>query len=74
MTKDEIILANKDFLFPAVFHFYKEPLVVARAKDQYVWDADGNRFDAGDFHVCFAPIRGCTTRATRDLNTDAVRV
>src|SRR5712691_10878975 len=44
MTKDEIILANKEFLFPAVFHFYKEPLVVARAKDQYVWDADGNQY------------------------------
>jgi len=44
MTKQEIILANKEFLFPAVFHFYKEPLVIARAKDQYVWDADGNQY------------------------------
>jgi 4-aminobutyrate aminotransferase-like enzyme len=44
MTKEEIILANKEFLFPAVFHFYKEPLVVARARDQYVWDADGNQY------------------------------
>src|SRR3954453_11909721 len=44
MTKDEIILANKEFLFPSVFHYYKEPLVVERAKDQYVWDADGNQY------------------------------
>ncbi len=44
MTKEEIILANKEFLFPAVFHFYKEPLVISRAKDQYVWDADGNQY------------------------------
>jgi 4-aminobutyrate aminotransferase-like enzyme len=44
MTKEEIILANKEFLFPAVFHFFKEPLVIARAKDQYVWDADGNQY------------------------------
>jgi 4-aminobutyrate aminotransferase-like enzyme len=44
MTKDEIILAQKDFLFPSVFHYYKDPLVVTRAKDQYVWDADGNQF------------------------------
>src|SRR6516225_2822617 len=44
MTKEEIIIANKEYLFPAVFHFYKEPLVVARAKDQYVWDADGNQY------------------------------
>jgi len=44
MTKDEIILANKEFLFPAVFHYFKEPLVIARAKNQYVWDADGNQY------------------------------
>jgi 4-aminobutyrate aminotransferase len=44
MTKEEIILAQKEFLFPSVFHFYKEPLVVTRARDQYVWDADGNQY------------------------------
>src|SRR6202167_3652432 len=44
MTKDEIILANQEYLFPSVFHFFKEPLVVARAKDQYVWDADGRQY------------------------------
>jgi 4-aminobutyrate aminotransferase-like enzyme len=44
LTKQEVILANKEFLFPAVFHFFKEPLVVARAKNQYVWDADGNQY------------------------------
>ncbi|MEI9973008.1 MAG: aminotransferase class III-fold pyridoxal phosphate-dependent enzyme, partial [Ignavibacteriota bacterium] len=27
MTKEEIILANKEYLFPAVFHFFQEPLV-----------------------------------------------
>src|SRR5712691_6757389 len=44
MTKDEIILANKEYLFPAVFHYYKEPLVVSHARDQYVWDADGRQY------------------------------
>ena len=44
MTKQEIILANQEYLFPCVFHFFKEPLVIARAKDQFVWDADGNQY------------------------------
>jgi 4-aminobutyrate aminotransferase-like enzyme len=44
MTKQEIVLAREEFLFPAVFHYYKDPLVVVQAKDQYVWDADGNRY------------------------------
>jgi 4-aminobutyrate aminotransferase-like enzyme len=44
MTKQEIVLAQQEFLFPAVFHYYKDPLVVVQAKDQYVWDADGNQY------------------------------
>src|ERR1700744_2121963 len=44
MTKQEIILANQQHLFPSVFHYYKEPLVVTKAKDQYVWDIDGNQY------------------------------
>jgi len=44
MTKDEVLLANKEFLFPCVFHYFHEPLVISHAKDQYVWDADGNQY------------------------------
>jgi 4-aminobutyrate aminotransferase-like enzyme len=44
MTKQEIILANDQYLFPSVFHYYREPLVITRAKDQFVWDADGNQY------------------------------
>src|SRR6202171_6479315 len=44
MTKDEILVAHKKYLFPSVFHYYAQPLVMERAKDQYVWDADGNQY------------------------------
>jgi 4-aminobutyrate aminotransferase-like enzyme len=44
MTKDEILLAHQECLFPAVFHYFAEPLVLARAKDQFVWDADGRQY------------------------------
>jgi 4-aminobutyrate aminotransferase len=44
VTKHEILLAQKEFLFPSVFHYFKEPLVISHAKDQYVWDADGNQY------------------------------
>jgi 4-aminobutyrate aminotransferase-like enzyme len=44
MTKDEIMLASQEFLFPAIFHYYREPLVVARAKDQFVYGADGRAY------------------------------
>ncbi|MCS7023467.1 MAG: aspartate aminotransferase family protein [Bryobacteraceae bacterium] len=44
MTKTEILLAHKEHLFPAVFHYYKEPLLISHAKDQYVWDHDGKQY------------------------------
>src|ERR1041384_1895482 len=44
MTKDEIILANQEFLLHWVFHYYKGPRCVASAKDQFFWDADGVQY------------------------------
>jgi 4-aminobutyrate aminotransferase len=44
MTKDEILIANREFLFPMVFHYFQEALVIEKAKDQYVWDADGHQY------------------------------
>jgi 4-aminobutyrate aminotransferase len=44
VNKQELILAHQKHIFPCVFHYFKEPLVLSKAKDQYVWDADGNRY------------------------------
>ncbi len=44
MNKQEIILAHQKHIFPSVFHYFKEPLMMTKAKDQYVWDADGNQY------------------------------
>ncbi len=43
-TREQLLLAGREFLFPAVFHYFDEPLVVERAKNQYVWDADGTQY------------------------------
>jgi 4-aminobutyrate aminotransferase-like enzyme len=43
VTKEEIILANQECLFPAVFQYFRGPMVLTRAKDQYVGDVDGNQ-------------------------------
>lgn len=44
MTKDEILLANQQFLFPSVFHYFRTPLVITHAKNQFVYDADGSEY------------------------------
>ncbi|MEP6961614.1 MAG: aspartate aminotransferase family protein [Acidobacteriota bacterium] len=44
VNQQEIILAQQKHIFPSVFHYFKEPLVLTKAKDQYVWDANGNQY------------------------------
>jgi 4-aminobutyrate aminotransferase len=44
MTKQEILLADREYFFPALFHYYEEPLVITHAKDQWMWDADGRQY------------------------------
>jgi 4-aminobutyrate aminotransferase-like enzyme len=44
MTKEEILLAQSEHLFPCVFHYYQQPLVISHARNQYVWDLDGKQY------------------------------
>ncbi|MGH9486392.1 MAG: aspartate aminotransferase family protein [Terriglobales bacterium] len=44
MTRDELILAHKTYIFPATFHYFDQPLVLDHAKNQYCYDADGNEY------------------------------
>ena len=69
MSRDEILLAAKEFLFPAVFHYYDEPLVIARAKDQFVWDSEGRQyldFFAGIVTVSVGHVNDHVTRRVHE--------
>lgn len=44
-TAQAIIEKHKQYMFPAVTQYYGDhPIVVSHAKDQYLWDVDGNRY------------------------------
>lgn len=44
MSKDEIIRKHREYLFPNVTVYYKEPLVLVRGKGQHVYDIDGREY------------------------------
>jgi 4-aminobutyrate aminotransferase len=44
MTKDEIIRKKQQYLFNCVTTYFKDPLVIDHAKNQYVWDLDGKQY------------------------------
>src|SRR5487761_253774 len=41
---DSLVLADRQYLFPAVFHYYSQPLVIDHAKDQFCYDPAGNAY------------------------------
>jgi 4-aminobutyrate aminotransferase len=41
---EDLILADKQFIFPAVFHYFKQPLVLDHAVNQFCYDAEGNEY------------------------------
>jgi 4-aminobutyrate aminotransferase len=43
-TNSEIVEKHKEFLFPAVAMYYKEPVALVRGEGQYVWDDAGKRY------------------------------
>lgn len=44
MNQEEILLAQKEFIFPAHLHYYSQPLVITHAKNQFVYDAEGKEY------------------------------
>jgi 4-aminobutyrate aminotransferase-like enzyme len=41
---EEIVRKHKEYLWPAVTNFYKQPLVADHASMQHVWDIEGNKY------------------------------
>jgi 4-aminobutyrate aminotransferase len=74
MTKDEILLAHREHLFPAVFHFYREPLVVVRARNQHVWDADGNQYLDFFGGIVTISVGHCNERVNRAVHEQVDRL
>ena len=42
-SRDEVLAQRREFLNPALFHLYTEPLMIVEGHMQYVWDDRGTR-------------------------------
>ncbi len=43
-SAEEVLRLRKEFLNPALFHLYQQPLMIVEGKGQYVWDDQGRRY------------------------------
>src|SRR4051812_20697235 len=43
-AQSDAVRKHKEYLFPAVTMYYKEPIALERGQGEYVWDDQGNRY------------------------------
>jgi alanine-glyoxylate transaminase/(R)-3-amino-2-methylpropionate-pyruvate transaminase len=43
-SADEVFALRQQFLNPAIFHYYKKPLMIVEGKGQYLFDEKGRRY------------------------------
>ncbi len=41
---EEVLRKHKEYIWPAVTNYYREPLVADHASMQYLWDVEGNKY------------------------------
>jgi len=44
MSTSETVRKHKEYLFPAVSMYYKEPIAITRGEGPWVWDDQGNKY------------------------------
>ncbi|CAN5675586.1 aspartate aminotransferase family protein [soil metagenome] len=71
----EVAERHREFIFPAVATYYgDEPLVVDRAKDQYVWDIEGKRYLDFFGGVLTVSVGHCNDEVTAAIHAQLDRV
>ena len=68
MNKNEIIDKQKKYLFSCVATYYNEPLVVDHAKDNYVYDIEGNEFLDFFGGILTVSVGHCNEKVTKAIH------
>lgn len=71
---DEVRRKHKEYLFPAVANFYKEPLVLESGKGLILRDTDGNEYLDFFGGILTVSVGHCDPRVTRPLQAQIDRL
>ena len=44
MDRQEVLRKQKEYIYPAIANYFKEPMVVDHAEMQHVWDSEGRKY------------------------------
>ncbi len=66
--RDETIRKHRDYLFPSVANYYKEPLVIDHGKGSYLFDSDGKKYLDFFGGILTVSVGHCNPKVTEKIN------
>ncbi len=58
-SAEEVIALRKEFLSPAIFHYYRQPLMIVEGRGQYLYDEKGRRYLDGFAGIVTVSVGHC---------------
>ena len=67
-TPAEVLKMRKDFVNPAIFHYYKKPIMIVEGKGQYLFDETGRRYLDGFGGIVTVSVGHCHPEVVKAAN------
>jgi alanine-glyoxylate transaminase/(R)-3-amino-2-methylpropionate-pyruvate transaminase len=67
-TPAEVLEMRKDFVNPAIFHYYKKPVMIVEGKAQYLFDETGRRYLDGFGGIVTVSVGHCHPEVVKAAN------
>jgi alanine-glyoxylate transaminase/(R)-3-amino-2-methylpropionate-pyruvate transaminase len=64
----EVLQMRKDFVNPAIFHYYKKPVMIVEGKGQYLYDETGRRYLDGFGGIVTVSVGHCHPEVVKAAN------
>ena len=68
ISSDDILAKHKEYLFPSVANYYKEPLAIDHADGMYVYDPEGNKYLDFFGGILTVSVGHCNPKVTSKIN------
>lgn len=73
-SKEEVLAMRKEFLSPALFHHFKDPVMIVEGRGQYLYDEKGRRFLDAFAGIVTVSVGHCHPAVVRAVNQQSSRL
>ena len=67
-SPEEVLAMRKEFLSPAIFHYYRKPIMIVEGKGQYLFDQTGRRYLDGFGGIVTVSVGHCHPEVVKAAN------